>query len=51
MFRLGNHRPGRLEFPGFVLLALVLIGLSTMRGARLVAHEDPRLALLRERRI
>ena len=45
LLTLGNYRPGRLEFPGFVLLALVLVGLlDRLRGARTVEHEDPRIA-------
>jgi len=45
MLTLASYRPGWLEFPGFVLLALVLVGLlDRLRGARTVEREDPRLA-------
>lgn len=47
MMNLADYGWGSIYFPGLMILGLAALGLvDRMRGARLVAGEDPRLALL-----
>ena len=46
LLTLGEFMPGQFHFPGWIVLPLALIGLADrLRGPRLVAGEDPRLAI------